>query len=99
LADLAASRQGGVIDDPSQRQAWIERLVRHTRERVACPNLRQSPCLDVAAAVVEGRLPERELAGILGYIERLRASGKLGTTPASKIFVGFVKRVRGQYCL
>lgn len=60
--------------------------------RVADPQLRATPCLRVAWAIVEGRLPGVRLARVLRQLDDLRGRREL-TTAAGAYFCGSMKRI------
>jgi len=91
---------GRRLPTPEERAASVEDLVAWQLRRVACPNLRQAPCLKVAWRVVEGEIPQREVDAILTALDAARSS-EAGLPrdpsgqpmPASQFYVGRVKNL------
>jgi hypothetical protein len=73
--------------------AAAERLVSEISQRVRDSELRRAPCVRVAWAVVEGRLPRDRLYRILDRLDVLQREGKLCCDRGAY----FVKSVQGAF--
>lgn len=76
---------GGLIDQlmagrlPSagQQTAWIEQVVCWIKDQVADAQLRDTPCLRAAEAVVHGHYPARELVAVIFSLNKADQRGTL----------------------
>jgi len=83
------------LPTPAEQHARIESWANYFRRRVKDPKLRVSPCLKLASALVEGRVPEAAAMRILAYIDEHRAAGTLMGEPWM-YFTGTVKKLLSQ---
>ncbi len=91
IGDLAGAVLAGLPSADRQRE-WVENLIDWLKQRVGDPNLHTTPCLRLAWAVVEGRVPLKDVHGLLASLDQARAAGRLLGEPWW-YFTGGVKRL------
>lgn len=95
----SAVRMGGLLRElPSLagQQRRAEELTDEILRRVDCVKMYRSAAAKVAAEIVEGLVPSRELTTLLAKLDSVRAAGKMDKTP-SAYFNGAWKRIRSRH--
>ncbi len=77
----AAARAEYALPGNPARSARIEQIVERIRTRVADPEIRETPMLRFATAIVDNLVPERELDSVLLSIDRARRDKTLMGSP------------------
>lgn len=81
------------LPSPAEKARWVEDFIDLIVERVACPNLRRSPCFKIADAVAEGRVERGTVMQVLAKMDDIRQSPEGFTVAPSAYFNGAIKKI------
>lgn len=76
LASAVGARLSS-LPSPQEQQAAVEARAQHIFDRVNCPNMRMSPCLRMAWAIVEGRIDPGEVDELIRNLNKAQGDGLL----------------------